>query len=132
MKEFSQVYKQLLKSEYDAAKTLFEQTRAAGYSAVAGAAIIYKRGIKAGKDAMRDNLNRAYKKLHDYQKAHEAELAAVADVEAAEDYQVKEFENGRITHKQGLDMSGFENLLTDSPPEAQEVEETTLEEGSTK
>lgn len=82
MRDIEKVNRQLLKTEFDVAKAIYEQARGDGYGPVVAAAIVYRCGYLDGRDTQRERTKKAYSKLNELRKAEA--IAEVAEVEALE------------------------------------------------
>jgi len=64
MRDITSLDRQLLNSEYEAAKTLYGRAREQGHSAIKSAAMCYRAGRLDGQESQKARTQEAYKKLH--------------------------------------------------------------------
>lgn len=63
MRELQSLDRTLLNSEFELARSLYEQMRSQGYSPFKIAAMIYRHGYLDGRDAQKGKTTEAYKRL---------------------------------------------------------------------
>lgn len=64
MRDIQTLSKNILNSEFELARSLYELMRSQGYAPLKAAAMIYRYGYLDGKDTQKERISEAYKKLN--------------------------------------------------------------------
>ncbi len=94
MINLSNINQQLLKSEFDIARAIYDQARSEGFSAAHSAALVYRIGLKEGKASQKERISALYKKMYHRERCQDdlleieqslPEVLTVDDITTAEE-----------------------------------------------